>query len=180
MNDERLIWEAYENNSLDKEYYNAYKAMNTEIAQKMVDDYAQKNGYVEVFRASRNGAPHLIPRNNYILSFTTKKEVADSYGIKDEDTKRFFINAKITKEFPSKDGSFSFTGFDNMVRNGGVVVTRNVVDSGPFASTERDPEYLFSSRSDIYGTINSSFVKSAEPFLHDDEGNLIPLSKRFI
>ena len=180
MNDEQLIWESYESNSLDKNYSHAYKTNDTESAEKMLNDYAKKAGYVEVFRASRGGASHLTPRNNYQLSFSTRKEVADSYGRKDEDTKRFFIKEKNAKEFPSKNGDFSKSGFDRAAQNGGIIVVRNVYDIGPWASDERDPEMLYSYPSDIYATIDGSLVKSAEPFLFDDNRNLIPLSQRFI
>jgi hypothetical protein len=170
---------------LDEEYLRLAQEPddNVDELQKMVDVTAIESGFVEVFRAVRNNAPKLKVRDRYQLSFSTRKEVADSYGQKDEDTTRYFIDP--SKAFPlEKEGikypEYNKFSFDRMVQEKGFVVARGMYDTGPYASLERDPKRLFSYKSDIYGLINpSKIIKSADPVTYDDEGNIIPLSKRF-
>lgn len=149
----------------------------------MVNNAARDVGLVEVFRAVRNNAPKLVPKSRYQLSFSTKKEVADSYGQKDEDTTRYFIDPSTA--FPlEKEGikypDYNKMSFDRMVQDKGFVVAKGMYDAGPYASLERDPKSLFFYASDIYGLINpSKIIKSADPITYDDSGNIIPLSSRF-
>ena len=155
---------------------------NRDRLQKMVDQAALANGYVEVFRAVRSqNADYLEPRPGYQVSFSTRKHVADSYGEKPSDTKRFFINDSKAKEFPVGN-YFSKVGFDQAAnRQGGLIVARGVYDSGPYASTERDPEMLYSYSSDIYAISKHArdVVRSADAVVKGDSGNVIPLSRRF-
>jgi hypothetical protein len=156
---------------------------NKEELQKMVDSAAKAAGLVEVFRAVRNDAPKLVPRSGYQLSFSTRKEVADSYGKRDEDTTRYFIDP--SKAFPLqkvgiKYPDYSKAGFDRAVQEKGFIVAKGMYDTGPYASLERDPKRLFSYKSDIYGLINpSKIIKSADPVTYSDNGQVIPLSSRF-
>lgn len=155
---------------------------NKDKLQKMVDQAALSNGYVEVFRAvRRQNVDYLEPRPGYQVSFSTRKHVADSYGEEPSHTKRFFIDDSKAKEFPVGD-YFSKVGFDQAAnRQGGLIVARGVYDSGPYASTERDPEMLYSYPSDIYAISKHAkdVVRSADVIVTDDSGNVIPLSRRF-
>jgi hypothetical protein len=156
---------------------------NREELQRMVDAAAKEAGLVEVFRAVRGNKPKLEPRSGYQLSFSTRKEVADSYGKNDEDTTRYFLNP--SEAFPlEKEGiqypDYNKMSFDRMVQYKGFVVAKGMYDIGPCASYERDPKGLFSYKSDIYGLLNpSKIIKSADPVTYDDSGNIIPLSQRF-
>jgi hypothetical protein len=176
----RFLSESVNDDEYLKAVEAAIKSGNKETVQKMVDEAAKDAGLVEVFRAVRNNAPKLVTRNGYILSFSTRKEVADSYGKTDEDTTRYFLNP--SKAFPlQKIGTdYSKIGFDREVLEKGFVVAKGMYDTGPYASLERDPKSLFSYSSDIYGLINpSKIIKSADPVTYDDSGNIIPLSSRF-
>lgn len=170
--------------AMDKAYLEAVARGDMAAAQQMVDDAAKSARYRRVYRASRGGAPYLDPRTNngvkYQISFSSRKEVADSYSDNPEaETKSFFINDSDAVEFPSKDGNFSKSGFDKSV-NDGVTVVRGVYDIGPYASTERDPMMLYSYSSDIYATKNAAGnIKSADPVTYDDAGNVVLLSQRF-
>jgi hypothetical protein len=167
----------------DDEYLAAVEAGDIETAQRLVDEAAMAAGLVEVFRAVRNNAPKLVPKSRYQLSFSTRKEVADSYGQKDEDTTRYFIDPSTA--FPlEKEGiqypDYNKMSFDRMVQDKGFVVAKGMYDIGPYASYERDPKGLFSYKSDIYGLLNPlKIIKSADPVTYDDSGNIIPLSQRF-
>jgi len=162
-------------------YMEAVTSGDMETAQKMVDDAAKAAGYVKVFRASRNGAPHLIPRKGYQLTFSTRKQVADSYGEVEQDTKAFYILDSEARDFPvDKNGWFSKFDFDDAVKSGLLYVARQGYDPGPLSSMKRDPEALYSYPSDIYGTIHpEDHVKLSDPVTYDDQKNPIPLSKRF-
>jgi hypothetical protein len=166
--------------AVDKEYMMAVKAGDREAQQRLVDEAAKKAGLVEVFRAVRGQTEKITPREGYQVTFTTRKEVADSYGETDADTSRYFIDPRSAQEFPSKNGDFSKTGFDKKVQSGNLIVARAVYDNGPFASLERDPKMMFSYPSDIYATIDASvLVKSSDPVIYDNSGKVIPLSQRF-
>jgi len=163
------------------------KSVEKEL-RKMVEETAKSNGYVLVWRASRYGKPHLDPREGYQLTFSSRKEVADSYAENpDTDTKAFYILDKNAREFPVRKVSiqgkdyneFSKTGFDNSVW-GDVLVARQVFDIGPRASIERDPKMLFSYPSDIYATKSKEKnVKLVDLITNNDKNEIIPLSKRF-
>lgn len=164
----------------DAEYMAAVEAGDTATAQRMVDEAAKRAGFIEVFRAVRGGASKTTPRPGYQVTFTTSKQVADSYGQEDSDTFKIFINPSKAKEFPSRNGDFSKTGFDSAVRSGGLFVAKQVYDTGPFASKKRDPGMGFSYPSDIYATTDAASVTaSSDPITRDDAGNVIPLSARF-
>ncbi|MEI6420965.1 MAG: hypothetical protein WCP55_02030 [Lentisphaerota bacterium] len=159
----------------EKSHYNSYD----------LEKAANAKGYVKVYRGVRGDCNPLEPRKGYQISFSSKKEVADSYldDIRD-DAQEFFILDKGAREFPTRkdrDGynTFSKCGFDNSVGSD-VLVARQVYDVGPFASHERDPKSLFSYPSDIYATTNyRKNIKTADYPTYDDDDNEIPLEKRF-
>lgn len=107
---------------------------------------------VSVWRGVNGGDPRQ-PRDGYQLTFSSRKEVADSY-VRDGEAQPFTLEGEFV-EFPTQEGEFSKLGFDRAVqslRPGQILVARGVYDTGPWASVERDPQQLFSYRSDIYAT----------------------------
>jgi len=184
----------------DSDYLAAVKRGDMETAQKMVDEAAKNAGYTEeVFHGMGD-------RYNVYKSgdgqygagvyFTYSKDIADGYGpvvdrlyvkvgqIADYDNAYKILGMKDNQTMDEFAQFLGFPGFDEMI---------NDWDNDP-TNIESNPELVELLKNEGFeGFVddgNNGFVlwdfegieyriKSAEPVTYDDNGNVIPLSKRF-
>lgn len=121
------------------------------------------------------GALEGKPREGYATFASTSPEVAASYGQPDfafEESGAItplYIKANKLIEFPVQTNQYGVRRFDKFefdrqaqnLRPGEVLVARQVIDYGPRASVETDPERLYSYPSDIYAWGQGTKIKSA-------------------
>jgi len=149
----------------DADYMRAIEADDMETAQRMVDEAAKAAGYNygPVFHSTDAPKFDTFETPAY---FSDVKKWTKSWGARTESaylkiTNPYLLNAEVDGrhfEWDADDVSdFKDQGFD------GVVIERG-----------SDPDIA-----EVYTIFDPSQVKSADPIIRDDAGNVIPLSERF-
>ena len=148
----------------DEAYFDAIDRGDTETAQRIVDEAAKAAGYKPMWNFSENIG---IDPNRAAFYTTSKKDAADSWGEgRAGETRRVFIKSDnpaiegtniLSSSFMSPElvGKLKSAGFDS-ARGG------------------RDWK-----RGDELAVFNPNQIKSADPIVKDDNGDIIPPSQRF-
>lgn len=153
-----------------------------EGSAKLPDEEEKQPTGIKVWRGTRSGNPTVRPpREGYINTYSTSKDLANTYAGETNEAQPFTIKGKKIIEFPvtkSKYGSgneFSKFDFDRRARQLGsdeVLVARQVVDSGPRGLAVRDPKYLWSYPSDIYAVNNHELVEAGHGESTEPQGEV--------
>lgn len=172
--------------NLDAEYMAAVESGDMSKAQQMVKDafraaFPNNKLGSTIFYKGKNGEW----KNQVGGFFTDSYEFADYFG--DGESKRFFINMENPYEydFMESGSDGDFPGTDGQTRN-----TYDIIKAADEAAVDNPYDgYILRNVGegstpgdfvvDDYITKISSNVKSAEPVTYDDNGKVIPLSKRF-
>jgi hypothetical protein len=179
---------------IDLEYIKSVEYGDVETQVKMVDDMAKKMGYNSpiVYRGDKKGKKQFTGRedpSNYIqgnIFFSSKKEIGLFYtrrhnvlysaylqlenslviNAKGKDWSSIPIPNKLggKKEFPYGLQIDDLAELANKEGYGSLIVL-DVMDQAGYG--------------DQYVVFEPSKIKSADPITYDDNGNIIPLSKRF-
>lgn len=165
----------YSLSTSDGEYMTAVETGDTGTAQRLVDEAARAAGYnVKAF----HGTPAKFTRfNTDLIYFTVNKKHAAEYG---ENVQELYIKAE--KPYITNDETIRNDNGDPFLDRYGETVTVGWLDSAPEAL-----EYLLSKGYDAAWDQGMEFavsfspenIKSADYITYDDEGDIIPPSKRF-
>ena len=143
----------------DTSYMDAVAKGDMKTAQRMVDAAAKKSGYdLEVWHGTRKSFTSFKPDS----WFATDKRDSTAFG----SVKRYFLSARNVV-----DNTFGKTEMP--------VSTEKQFDA---SKGEADSVVHFSPKmhfAPVFQIYDPSIVKSADPVTYDDNGNVIPLSKRF-
>lgn len=162
------------NSATNYDYMDAVNRGDMETAQQMVDEAAKKSGFsYKVY----HGTPNTFTSfNTDIVYITDNKKHAEEYG---ENILEMY--AKADNPYITKDGVIREDNGKPFIIDG-EEVTVGWLDSAPEAldylvkngydaAWDEDMEYA--------AVFSSNQVKSADPITYDDDGNVIPLDKRF-
>ena len=192
--------------SPDETYLKAVKSGDIETAQRMVDDAAKKAGYtVRAYHGTSNEFNTFKPRTaqgwGTGVYFASDRESAEEYGPRVVSA-YLKIERPFSETFPNEDESrieqtnaykqaqqqyknnprfvSEETGkldWIELYQESGVFAGQLIQDLGYDAVMQEDSAHT-QSGSEIV-VFNPSQIKSSEPVTRDEQGNVIPLSKRF-
>ena len=182
----------------DADYMAAVKAGDMETAQRMVDAAAKAAGYdMHLYHGAKKGGGFTVFRDWQY--FTENKKYAERYQQRDNDDSLYEVYARSDRMFDTRNeedrevfdqysreygmGELQESGLpdwtdgydlsemieENDLDYDGIIVDEggDLVNGEPI---KRGPSYILR---------KSEQVKSAAPVTYDDDGNVIPLSKRF-
>lgn len=165
---------------IDKDYLEAVDNGYTKIAQAMVDEAAKTAGYtIKAYHHTENAFRVFdlskARRNMDIQGFyfSADKDAESEYGSIRYDTYLKMENPYIvdSKETANK------IPFDLSKEDAGVIAREWLQEQG-YDSVIRRADY-YGAEADEYIVFNSNQIKSSKPITYDEDGKVIPLSKRF-
>ena len=188
----------YTNNKNDRKYVDFIRSGNIEAAKRMVQQAAKVSGYDRMFfhGAKKGGGFTRFREWSY---FTENKQYAERYAQRDNPGSLYTVYGKMENPFDTRDSEakaifedirseyglselqdtglpdwtdgYDITDYidENDLDYDGVILDEggDMVDGKPV------------SRGLSYVIRNSEQVKSADVITYDDDGNIIPISKRF-
>ena len=173
------LYSAY--NADDENYMKAVESGDMETAQRMVVEAANKS-MPDTKIVDENGEPIVVyhgttedfsvfdktkGRPNMDIQgmfFSPSKEEAEGYG---SNVGSFFLNIKNPADFAT--GFATLQEFKGQ-NNAGVKAREYLIEQGYDGVNNDGEEYI---------AFNPNQIKSADPVTYDEQGNVIPLSKRF-
>ena len=188
--------------SIDNKYFEAVKNNDLETAQKLVDEAAKENGYtIKAYHGTTNQQEKSTWNDKMKWYDTEYKHFTVFKRQYDEQAGHFFnddidnaggygsilysVYLKINKPlvidckgqnyasitFDGKEmDTYEWAGYAKKHRYDGVIF-KNISDGVGYDDLSR--------LTTDYVVFNSNQIKSSEPITYDDNGNVIPLSKRF-
>lgn len=184
-------WYRYSKAQMDEEYKAVVKMGRYDLAEKMVDEAANKAGYtIKAYHGTPNGNFYVFDKNKVGTStdfgklgrgfyFTTKKQVADYYAGYLNNSKVMPVYLKLVNPFVINENYDNMSVrelYDSILGKGGIVdeqrseeLTKWLVDNG-YDGIVADNEYM---------VLEPKNIKSAEVVTYDKYGEVIPLSERF-
>ncbi len=193
-----LMFSLPNRSTTDAAYLKAVEDGDMETAQRMVDEAAKRAGYKKLFyHGSKKGggftvfrdwsyfsenkayAERYADRNNLGSLYTTYVKLEKTFDTRKASVRKVFN--EIRKEYglseiqesglPDWTDGYDISDYieENDLNYDGIVLDEggDLVDGEPI------------SRGESYVVRKSNQVKSADPVTYDDDGNVIPLSKRF-
>lgn len=151
----------------DAEYLDAVKRGDIETAQQLVDEAARRAGYdIKAYHGTTAGEFNVFSKNSY---FTENIKKAEQYitVLQPDGTNKPRLYSVYIKQGNIKKVSFSTLSTE----------AREILDSRKRDTTLRREGIL--GHADELIVKNPSQIKSADAVTYDDDGNVIPLSKRF-
>lgn len=182
----------------DQRYMTAVENGDTETAQRMVDEAAEKTGYTRLFyHGARKGGGFTVFKGWQY--FTENKAYAQRYSKAGDSSSLYTVYARMENPFdtriPEVQQMFEEArmeyGMGELQENGlpdwtdGYDLADYIEENDlPFDGIVLDEGGDFVngkpvSRGLSYVIRDSSQIKSADPVTYDDNGNVIPLSERF-
>jgi hypothetical protein len=198
MNDEKLIWKRYmllsESNNIDVEYLKSYEKGDEEKAQLLVDQVAESAGYDLSHRQKSENISdkHIVlftlknkynfnnpwrnihyGKHNFLLKSTDLPEVPDwvkEWASDHPVWGKWYSEESINpKDIVESAGAWDDENFVSQLWSDN---ENKFLDEGIYGFKTPDGAVVFDP--------SVAPIKSAKPFLHDNNGNLIPLSQRFV
>jgi len=144
---------------LDADHRAAVETGDTETAQRLVDEAAEKAGLARLYHGTEDES---FTRFDVPAYFSDSKDFAGRFGSK---VRELFVLSK------------------NPERINGLTDGRHfewdAEDVAEFRKRGRDSVHISHPEGDVVAVFGSNQIKSADPATYDDQGNLIPLSERF-
>ena len=174
---------------LDKQYFDAIKNNDMDTVQKIVDEAAEKVGYATIafkgmltkdWRTDKEITIIRSANGDWAGFFSSDKQVAQEFEkafatMGEAKTLSTYLNMDGAIEVDARGGKardFQFDNINPLSRRKDMVDIINQSDVGVIVRNTAD-------EATVYVPKNPSQIKSAEPVVYDDDGNVIPLSQRF-
>jgi hypothetical protein len=143
----------------DEAYQSAVEQGDTETAQRMFDKETQRAGFKKLYHSTEDES---FTRFEVPAYFSDNKVFAGAFGSKTREVLVRFNNPERI------DGETSGRHFE-----------WDAEDVARFRKGGRDSVHITHPDGDVITVFDSNQIKSADPVTRDDQGNVIPLSKRF-
>jgi len=168
------------NDKNDKKYLNYIKKGNLRDAKRMVIAAAKASGfdtrayhYTDESFTSFDLDKSRANMDIQVFYFSQSEDAESEYG-----SKRYDVFLKMDNPYVVDSAEKSRAiPFDRKKNNAGIVAREWIQEQG-YDSVVRDAEY-YEQEADEYIIFDNKNIKSADTITYDDNGNIIPISKRF-
>jgi len=165
----------------DREYMAAVKAGDMKTAQRMVDEAAERAGWDDetVYHGTSSGPYSVFQSRFGEYYFSNDEGTARTFGPRLVTARLRFSNPLIVDAEGADKYSIPHGGGTEVLDDLAGKAKYRLGHDALIVHDVVDAAELYADPSTVFVVFDPSQIKSADPIIRDDAGNVIPLSKRF-